>query len=288
MVKNLTLKIGDINLSFSIENPEDLVTLRVFYHDFLVSEGKPDIEIEICDEYLPDIKNWTTVFDSGGVWRLLSNNGQLAICLSTPLIGPDPYQICILNNSFNRGVVYKRKISSDLRVTPFDHPLMENIIVNILARGKGTLVHGCAILDNGIGRLFMGKSGMGKSTMARLWAVSKGVTVLSDDRVIIRQNKDRFWMYGTPWHGEAGFSSPNTVPVDKIYFIRHSNRNEAQLLKTFDAISRALINSFPTFWNTSGMEFTIDFFADLCNEIPCYDLGFQPEPEVLGFLRCLD
>jgi serine kinase of HPr protein (carbohydrate metabolism regulator) len=95
---------------------------------------------------------------------------------------------------------------------------MELLMVNYLAQERGVIIHGCGIEKNGKGILFVGESGAGKSTLAKLWDQEDGVDVLSDDRIIVRKKGEQFWMYGTPWHGDAKFASPETVRLERILF----------------------------------------------------------------------
>jgi hypothetical protein len=129
-------------------------------------------------------------------------------------------------------------------------------------------------------------SGAGKSTMADLWAGRTGANVLSDDRVIVRRNNGGFWMYGTPWHGDAQMASPDGAPLKQIFTIRHSSRNRSVPLGTADAASKLLARSFPTFWDADGMAFTVDFLGQLAQSVPCNELGFVPSPDIVDFVRC--
>ena len=71
---------------------------------------------------------------------------------------------------------------------PLEYPLDELLLQGLLARGRGAEIHACGIADgSGRGLLFVGQSGAGKTTMARLWEGERGITVLSDDRIILRR-----------------------------------------------------------------------------------------------------
>ena len=98
-------------------------------------------------------------------------------------------------------------------------------MIHRLSRGEGVEVHAVGISDEqGRGHLFLGHSGAGKSTTARLWIDRPGVRILSDDRIILRVREGRIWMYGTPWHGDAGIASPDCAPLDEIYLLEHGAR----------------------------------------------------------------
>jgi hypothetical protein len=157
-------------------------------------------------------------------------------------------------------------------------------MVILLSRGRGVMLHACGVNDSGNGYLFVGRSGQGKSTMAKLWSGNR-VCVLSDDRIIVRKIKQRFWIYGTPWHGESKICSPEKVPLKKIFFLRHAKVNRVKEVDPFDAVSRLICCSFPTFWDKQGMEFTLKFFSDLVKNIPIYELEFLPDKSALDFIK---
>jgi hypothetical protein len=110
------------------------------------------------------------------------------------------------------------------------------------------------------------------------------VQVLSDDRTIVRQRQGEYWMYGTPWHGEAKFGSPRGVKLKKIFFLRHASRNAIQTIAGAAAVTRFLQCSFPPYWDGAGMEFSMRFFNDLAAAVACQVLDFIPDEGVIEFL----
>jgi len=164
-------------------------------------------------------------------------------------------------------------------------------MVNLLSLGRGLAIHACGVIDQGKGLVFAGTSGAGKSTLANLWEDKKktsskgGITILSDDRLILRKVKNRFWVYGTPWHGDAHISSPEKALLNKIFFLKQTPENYVRKLKKMDAVSRLLVTTFPTFYSSEGMGYTLAFCGDLINEISCYELGFVPDQRVIDLIE---
>jgi hypothetical protein len=132
--------------------------------------------------------------------------------------------------------------------------------------------------------LFSGVSGAGKSTLANLWKNRENANLLSDDRMIIRNIDGRFWMFGTPWHGDAKVASPEGVPLGRIFIIKHSPKNYASRLRANDAASALFVRCFPTFWNSSGMAYTLNLLGEIAEQVPCYELGFVPNETILDFV----
>jgi hypothetical protein len=121
--------------------------------------------------------------------------------------------------------------------------------------------------------------------MARLWRQDEEVVILNDDRIILRHIEGQLWMYGTPWHGEAGLAHPGRVPLTRIYFLRHGHKNERVPLRVADAVGRLFAHSFPPFYSLAGIDFTLGFFEEVVAAVPCDDLTFLPDRRVIEFIR---
>ncbi len=136
----------------------------------------------------------------------------------------------------------------------------------------------CGITDeNGYGHLFLGHSGAGKSTTAKLWKGRAGVHILSDDRIILRVRDGQIWMYGTPWHGDAGIASPDCARLSRIYLLEHGSCNEQQPLPPGLAAAELFARSFVPHHSAEGIRFTLDFLDRVAREIPCSVFRFVPD-----------
>ena len=123
--------------------------------------------------------------------------------------------------------------------------------------------------------------------MARLWEPQKGIQILSDDRIILRQANQKLWMYGTPWHGEAGFSSRARAPLTRIYFLRHAQKNELLPQRPAQAVGQLFTCSFPPFYNPEALDFTLGFFEEVVKAVPCFELQFLPDESVIELISGL-
>jgi hypothetical protein len=289
MAKELRVGIGDIVLALTACDHGSEFEVEDAYERF-ITYGEAEAMLRIQRRAILDEEFEERVFDSGGKWSLYQAQEKWAIHVGSPGAGPHPYQIAVLEPDFRSGDIYTKVDQPDGELLPFplSYPLGEVLMINLLSLGRGVLLHACGASDNGRGLIFAGTSGSGKSTMAELWKDQEGVTILSDDRIILREREGHFWAYGTPWHGDAGLCSPGSVPVEGIFFIRHGEENSVEPLEAEKAVSNLLVRSFPTFWNAEGMAFTLEFLGHMTREVPCYDLGFLPDRQVIGFLRGVD
>ncbi len=173
------------------------------------------------------------------------------------------------------------------------YDFLQVLLINYFAQRKsGIFTHSVGIKDlDGKGLIFTGKSGAGKSTTARIWHKHSKAMVLNDDRIIVRKVKDKFFIYGSPWHGEFSDyleSRIESAPIDKIFFIHHAKENNFKRLSQKDAFNLLYPALFPTFWDKRCLENIASFSLDLVNSVKCYRLGFVNNNRVIGFVRGVD
>jgi len=220
------------------------------------------------------------LFDTGSVWRLEEVGDNRLLTFRSSLFGKDPYLSVEFDREYARGVgetLVGGPILAAGELHPFVYPFDEVVFLARLSRGRGVLVHACGLALGGRGLLFLGTSGAGKSTTARLWKERGGVTILSDDRIVIRAEGDGYRIYGTPWHGEAGWETPASARLDAVYILDQAPRNRVQELKPSTAVAQMMVRAFPAMWDQKGLEFAVRFLARLAERVPVRRLQFLPD-----------
>jgi hypothetical protein len=285
------LRIADIDFAIVSVDPALNIQIQGASENFLIYEENPDMTIEAGWDDLSTMKlEDQKLFESGAVWQLYEKNNIYIFSLNSEAFGSIPYTVARVRKDWTWGEVllHRDYFDSHKSIYPLEYPLDELLMVNFLSLGKGAEVHACGVVDShGDGHLFLGQSRAGKTTLARFWKKEKGVTVLSDDRIILRQLDGKFWMYGTPWHGEAELASPAKVPLTRIYFLQHGKTNEQAQLGTSEAVARLFACSFLPFHSPEALEFTLGFFEEVAKAVPCHELRFFPDKRVVEFIHQL-
>jgi hypothetical protein len=220
------------------------------------------------------------LFDTGSVWRLEELGDNRLLTFRSPMFGRDPYLSVEFDREYGRGVgetLVGGPILAAGELHPFIYPFDEVVFLARLSRGRGVLVHACGLALGGRGLLFLGTSGAGKSSTARLWKERGGVTILSDDRIVIRAEGDGYRIYGTPWHGEAGWETPASARLDGVFILEQAPRNRVQELKPSSAVAQMMVRAFPAMWDQPGLEFAVRFLARLAERVPVRRLQFLPD-----------
>ena len=255
---------------------------------FIAEPGEADVAISVrwSDAKVPT--GGETLFTAGALWHLNRFNEGYRFNIASSTFGAQPYKVASFNHDFTEGDVHldSRFYGASDSIYPLEYPLDELLIMNLLARGRGAGVHGCGLIDSsGDGYLFIGQSGAGKSTTARLWQSSDSVQILSDDRIVIRPGLGHLLMCGTPWHGEADLASAAEAPLSRIFFLRHGSKNEIISLSKAEAVARLFACSFPPFYSSEALDFTLAFHENIANTVPCDELRFVPDASVVDFVR---
>jgi hypothetical protein len=286
--RRLWLRVAGITVALVTGDPELTLGVRRASEAFLVDGCEPDAMVRVAWEDLAEEAGGERIFDSGGPWQLFSRDGGYRFSFTSPALGRLPYKVASFSEDFSSGEVrlHRPFFPPDQAVYPLEYPLDELLLLNLLAQGRGVEVHACGVVDaSGRGLLFVGQSGAGKTTMARLWHRQPGVTVLSDDRIILRRMGTEVRMYGTPWHGEAEFACPADGRLGQVFFLHHGPTNRLAPQGGIRAVARLFAASFPPFHSAPALDFTLGFLAEVADAVPSHKLRFRPDASVIELVQ---
>lgn len=274
MPRQSWLSIANLTIAVRCEDDRLRWTWEEPVSRFLVAERPADVELSVqLDDSTPGPLDVSSpAFDSGAVWQLFREPDGYRLDFHSAAFGDAPYKTAHFDETFTRGTILMQPHVAHLN--PLDYPLDEVLMANLLGRGRGVELHSCGIIDrDGRGHLFVGVSGAGKTTTARLWEGS-ATGIVSDDRVIVREHEGAMWMFGTPWHGEAELSMPGGAPLAGVYLLVQANANELVPLTPADAVARLFRCTFPLFFDGAAIDFTLSCLERLASTVPVRELRF--------------
>jgi hypothetical protein len=272
------------------------VTLGSLLEPFRVNPGISDINIQVewVAEFAPTLRR--QLFDSGSVWRLYEDQDEFRFDFSAPILGEQPHKRLLVDRYFTEATLQMNEecfAGTPYAAEPLGYPLDELLIMHRLTQEKAIELHGCGVVrPDGTGNLFVGHSEAGKSTTARLWTAHGNVQILSDDRIIVRedqvsedkvredesrQDANQIFMYGTPWHGEAAFALPDRAPLQRIFILEHGSGNVLTRLTRSQAVAELFARSFVPFHRHEYVDNALIFLEHVADSVPCYRYAFEPD-----------
>lgn len=276
----LVIEIAGIGLEVRAADPDIQVIAEPAHVPFLASgigEDCASVTLGPTPDRIVRRRSGRGFQEIGCIWRLEEIGDGHLLTFRSPVFGADPYLAVEFDRDYARGrgeTLLGGPHLADGRMRPLVSPFDEVLFLARLSRGRGVLVHACGVSYRGRGILFLGTSGSGKSTTAGLWRGREGVTILSDDRVVVRGDGDGFRIFGTPWHGDAGCESPESAPLDAVFILEQAPRNRIQEMTPSSAVAQMMVRAFPAMWDHEGLEFAVRFLTRLAERVPVRRLHF--------------
>ncbi|PLX84647.1 MAG: hypothetical protein C0617_07350 [Desulfuromonas sp.] len=282
--------IGNIRFALEYDPAPREILVHPALESFSVDApaAEPDIVFAVDpDPASPDFTGMRQLFSTGpeGLWSVWEDPDQRGYTIALQNDEePVPNRIVRTDRSFSRCTIIE---TEDRRtVYPLGYPLAEMVLMaHANINRVGVVFHSACIVLDGKGYLFAGISGAGKSTISQIWLEEGSAEVLTDERVLVREEDGALMAYGTPWHGTANIHKNKGAPIAAIFFIMHGDGNRCRPIAPKEATNQLLLRSFPTFWHPGGMQNAIDFCIRTATSTPCLELDFLPDPSITEYVK---
>lgn len=170
------------------------------------------------------------------------------------------------------------------QMPPLLHPVDRVLWMGVLAHRGGCIVHSCGWACGGRALLFPGVSGAGKTTLCRQLMAAGPGTILSDDRVVLREGPDGFRAWGTPWPGDAKQARNESAPLAGICFIEKAPGHRLTPLGPAEALRRLLKAASVPWFDPGLRDRVLPLLERLVSGVPAFRLDFRPDPGVVQVL----
>lgn len=253
-----TLSIGDICIELNLLQKWDEDKLRVKYDGYWVNQ-KPDFRLTVRTD--SGFKNENFSPEELGVQQVRFENG------CAYFFGFNVF--CEINLVQGSGY-----LKIDPNINALDYAL-DMLIMLLLPRHKGFMVHGSGSLRGEDGWLACGPSGAGKTSLARS-AISIEGKVVNDERVCVVRRNGRFYLMGTPFWGEMQ-PQPDAArikaPLKHLVILA---RGKDALVEPMEAFLGLLDNIiFPAGDTYDRYEKVMDMAWEVARTTKCHGLAFD-------------
>jgi hypothetical protein len=161
-----------------------------------------------------------------------------------------------------------------------DNALM--ILFAMASACTGTvLFHAAAVSLDGQGYMFLGKSGTGKSTHARLWLKHiNGVELMNDDNPAVRVKADgTATVYGTPWSGKTPCYKNVSAPLGGIVLLSQAPYNRITRLNGIGAYAAVVASISGKRWDSRIADGLHETENALATGVPMWHLDCLPDAD---------
>jgi hypothetical protein len=163
---------------------------------------------------------------------------------------------------------------------PLPYPLDGLLFYYLVSKKGGLMIHGSGVIADGRGWLFTGKSGQGKTTMARIFD-GCGDRVIHDDRLILRKDAGGWVMYSTPVYRN---DEPRSARLDHLWLISHGQSNISTPVSGAEAAGLILANCIQQNWDGKATERLAVSVEELVSSVAVSRLQFAPDRSVREYL----
>ncbi len=272
-----------IRLDISFLNTPLLIS--PYWKNFTTQNSKPvDLTIK-CFSGLPEItlneesclfdaakKEKINVENNWGIYRL---NNYIYISAVTSQCNKLILQII---SETEMHLYFERESSL---ADPFLPPMGPLIYYYLSSFNKSFLIHASGVQYENSGYIFTGISGIGKSTMAKIWK-ENGANVIHDDRLLLREVNEQFYFYNTPLYDDD-FSK--SAVVNAVFILSQSKTNTIKKINGAMAASKILANCIQHPYDDKLVSSLLDCVSKLLLSVPVYELGFYPDSNIIDFIK---
>ena len=156
-----------------------------------------------------------------------------------------------------------------------DNALM--VLYALATADKGTvLFHAAVVSYEGRGYMFLGRSGTGKSTHARLWLKHiEGTALVNDDNPVVRDGV----VYGSPWSGKTPCYRNVSYPLGAIVLLSQTPYNKIRRLSGVHAYVALIESISGKRWDERIADGLHQTENALASQVPVWHLECLPDEE---------
>ncbi|MBE6771506.1 MAG: hypothetical protein E7547_05100 [Ruminococcaceae bacterium] len=167
----------------------------------------------------------------------------------------------------------------------YSEELMITSVYSALCKFRTLFLHASVIDLNGQGIVFVGPSGIGKTTQAELWKKVEGADILNGDKVFIRNFDKGVFAYGSPWKGSSSYFANKKTLLKGVVVLKQGKINRIRRVDLVEAIETFMPHVFLPHWDEECMKNALATLDDIINVVPIWMLECQPDGEAVKITK---
>lgn len=147
------------------------------------------------------------------------------------------------------------------------------------------LTHASCVSINGEGIVFVGSSGIGKTTQAELWQKHLGAEIINGDKAFIREIDGDFYGCGLPWKGSSEYCLNKKTRLKGIVVLRQARENKITRLDEVSATEYFMPHAFLPYWDERCLDNTLITVDRLLDKVPVFLLECLPDEDAVRLVH---
>lgn len=135
------------------------------------------------------------------------------------------------------------------------------------------------------GVMFVGRSGVGKTTQAQLWRKHQGATIINGDKVFLTMEDGCAWAHGSPWCGSSFFRLNRSTPLRGIVVLEQAPENRIRRLSELEVMAQYVPHIFLPMWDEHLLDRVMDTVEQMLPTVPVFRLECRPDEEATALVR---
>lgn len=205
--------------------------------------------------------------------------------------GLDILNICGMTNAIRNesGILFSNELWTKGKVYANQTEEISSLIMiqlySYLISKQTILFHSSLVDYQGNGIMFLGPSGIGKTTQAELWNKYYGAEILNGDMVFVKKHEDDFFGYGSPWHGSSPYNENKKVAIKAIVLLAQAPENTLKKLNAFETFQKVMKQIYLPHWQVDLLEKCFETIDQLLENVPVYFLSCRPDLEAVNLVK---
>ncbi|HWU41674.1 MAG TPA: hypothetical protein VN203_28795 [Candidatus Acidoferrum sp.] len=279
------LQVGPSSVALRGRVDPDGWRLNVAHHRFTCPMHRPQLSLEV--EYRPTAgPRGQLTFQVGELASFYRDGTSVIIRLGEETSPSRADRVVALDASGQTGTLVMDVDHSTKPAAsyPLQYPLEDLLFRSLLADRGALIVHACGVVWQGKGYLFIGSSGVGKSTTARLWKAA-GASVLNDDRIVLESSSAGTFIHSTPWSGEYPEVSGEAAPLAAVYLLKKGHQVIYESVRPPVAGALLFAKSFPPLWDPQRIGRVLETLDRVCQAVCVGWLEVPPDQRAVEWVQ---
>ncbi len=158
--------------------------------------------------------------------------------------------------------------------------VLHALVAERLVQYDVLLIHGSALCMDSDAFLFTARSGVGKSTHARLWRAVYGdrVKMINDDKPMLQVRDSEVLVWGSPWNGKHHLSANVCAPLKAVASLHRAAENHVSRMTVAEAFSVLRQRAYRSYSPETDMA-VLELEKRIMSLVPFFDLWCNMNPE---------